>query len=153
STEWLSAFAPVGSLQEDNLWVAAGAGVFFNKPPLLWLVTANHVVEAVGPQKVSVLVTRSDNNGVVIVELGNCLAARRISWARDPHNVLAATPMPVSPEFGLKAVSAGDCLSLEELLPSMPCFTVGCPYGLRGLDPQRATPLVLDGVISGVDRS
>ena len=33
----------------------------------------------------------------------------------------------------------------------MPSFTVGCPYGIHGVDPQQATPLVLDGVISGVD--
>jgi hypothetical protein len=35
----------------------------------------------------------------------------------------------------------------------MPCFTIGCPYGLRGVDPGKATPLVLDGVIAGVNQS
>ena len=59
--------------------------------------------------------------------------------------------MPSSPDFCIKAVTAEKCLRMTELVPSMPCFTVGCPYGLHGLNPQEATPLVLDGVISGVD--
>jgi S1-C subfamily serine protease len=41
---------------------------------------------------------------------------------------------------------------MPEIIPSMLSFTVGCPYGLPGVDPQQATPLVLHGAISGVNR-
>jgi hypothetical protein len=151
STEWLNAFAPVGSLQGNNLWAAFGAGVFFLKPPLLWLVTANHVVAKVGPQEVSVLVTQSSAEGLMVVEVGKILANSGFSWVRDLANDLAATPMPSSPGSGIKAITVDYCLRLGELVPSMPCFTIGCPYGLHGVDSNKATPLVLDGIISGVD--
>ncbi|MFC1981442.1 hypothetical protein ACFLVN_04275 [Chloroflexota bacterium] len=35
----------------------------------------------------------------------------------------------------------------------MQCYIVGCPYGVRGFDPQRATPLVVDGIVAGLDPS
>jgi hypothetical protein len=151
STEWLSAFAPVGGLKEDNLWAAFGACVFFHKPPLLWVVTAQHVLKKVGPSALTVLVTRSSGEGVIVVPVGEILQTHGFSWAEDAVNDLAAAPMPASPDFGIKAVSPENCLPLADLLPSMPCFTLGCPYGFHGVNPQRATPLVLDGVISGVD--
>jgi S1-C subfamily serine protease len=151
STEWLSAFAPVGRLQDDNQWAAFGAGVFFHKPPLLWIITARHVVQKVGPSALTVLVTRSSGEGVIVVKVGEILANHGLSWVEDENNDLAAAPMPTSPDFGIKAVALENCLPITELVPSMPCFTVGCPYGLHGLNPQKATLLVLDGVISGVD--
>jgi hypothetical protein len=151
STEWLSAIAPVGSLRDDNQWIAAGACVFFHKPPLLWIVTARHVLKMVSQPAFTVLVTRSSGEGVVIVKVGEILANLGFSWVEDEVNDLAAAPMPTSPEFSFKAVTPENCLRLAEILPSMPCFTLGCPYGLHGLNPQNATPLVLDGVISAVD--
>jgi hypothetical protein len=151
SAEWLSAFAPVGALRDENLWAAFGACVFFHKPPILWMVTANHVVETVGRQGLTVLVSRSSGDGVIVVHVGKILTEHGLSWVQDETNDLAAAIMPVSPDFGIKAVTPDNCLPLTELVPSMPCFTLGCPYGLPGVNPQRATPLVLDGVISGVD--
>jgi hypothetical protein len=151
STEWLSAFAPVGSLRDNNQWAAFGACVFFHKPPRVWMVTARHVVEKVGRQALTVLVTRSAGDGVIVVKVGQILADHGFAWVEDEVNDLAAAPMPASPDFGIAAVTPEKCLPLTELSPSMPCFTAGCPYGLPCLDPQRATPLVLDGVISGVD--
>src|SRR5258708_619885 len=151
STESLSAFAPVGVLQSDNLWAAFGACVFFRKSTVLWVVTANHVVEKVGQQALTVLVTRASGEGVIVVEVGKILNDHKLTWLQDGVNDLAAAPMPVSPEFCIKAMTPENCLPLAKLVPSMPCFTVGCPYGLHGVNPQRATPLVLDGVISGVD--
>lgn len=124
---------------------------FFYKPPLLWMVTARHVVEKVGRLSLTVLVTRSAGEGVIVVQVGEILKNHDFSWVEDEVNDLAAAPMPTSPDFGIKAVIAENCLGLTELVPSMPCFTLGCPYGLPGVNPQRATPLVLDGVISGVD--
>jgi hypothetical protein len=151
STEWLSAFAPVGGLRDDDQWAAFGACVFFHKPPLLWMVTARHVVEKVGQRALTVLVTRSSGQGVIVVQVGEILRNHGFSWVEDDANDLAAAPMPSSPDLGLKAVTPQNCLRMAELVPSMPCFTVGCPYGLYGVDPHRATPLVLDGIISGVD--
>jgi hypothetical protein len=125
--------------------------VFFHKPPLLWIVTARHVVKKVGPSALTALVTRSSGEGVIVVKVGEILATNGFSWIEDEVSDLAAAPMPTSPDFAIKAVTPDNCLSLRELIPSMPCFTVGCPYGLHGLNPQKATPLVLDGIISGVD--
>jgi hypothetical protein len=151
STQWQNAFAPVGCAKGDNLWVPAGAGVFLSKPPLIWLVTANHVVESVGAQEFGVLITRCSGGGMIEVKLGTILAMNGLDWARDRGNDLAAAPMPVSPEICFTALSENQCLRLGELMPSMPCFTFGCPYGLH-VDAHRAIPLVLDGVISGVDQ-
>jgi S1-C subfamily serine protease len=152
STEWLNAFAPVGALRADNQWAAFGACVFFRKHSICWIVTANHVVKKVGQQALTVLVTRSSGQEVIVVEVGKILRDHGLSWVQDEDTDLAAAMMPaVSPEWGIKAVTPESCLSMTKLLPSMPCFTAGCPYGLHGLDPQRATPLILDGVISGLD--
>ena len=151
SPEWLNAFAPSAARAARTLWAAHGAGVFFHKPPLLWLITANHVVEHVGPERVSVLVTQSGGGRVVVVPVGQTLAQNGLAWLRDPITDLAAAPMPIAPEFGIKALTEEYCIALKDIIPSMPCFTIGCPYGLHGLDPTRASPLVLDGVIAGVD--
>ncbi len=151
STEWLDAFAPVGVLQADNNWAAGGACVFFRKPTLLWMVTARHVVEKVGRQALAVLVNRSSGEGVNVVELGRILADHQLAWLEDADHDLAAAPMPYLTDYGIRALTPKQCLPLTELVPSMPSFTVGCPYGLYRVNPRRATPLVLDGVISGVD--
>jgi len=153
SPEWLSAFAPVGSLQKDGSWSAAGAGVFFYKPPVVWLVTAAHVADAVPPDMFTALVNRSSTEGIVVIELAQIIKAHGLSWVRDPSADLAAVVMPISPEFVIKAISADNCLPVEQLVPSMSCYTLGCPWGLAGVDPSRATPLVLDGVISGINKA
>jgi hypothetical protein len=151
STNWLRASAPVGVLQPDNRWAAFGTCVFFHTPPILWMVTANHVVKKVGRDAFTVLVTRSPGKGFIVVEVGKIMSEHSFAWVEDSVNDLAATPMPEFPEYDITAVTAEDCLPLVELVPSMQCFTVGCPYGLHGVNPQSAIPLVLDGVISGVD--
>jgi hypothetical protein len=115
------------------------------------MVTARHVVKKIGPLALTVLVTRSSSEGVIVVKVGEILTNHGFSWVEDEVNDLAAAPMPASADFGIKAVTPENCLPMTELVPSMPCFTVGCPYGLHGLNPQQATPLVLDGIISGVD--
>jgi len=115
------------------------------------MVTARHVVKKVGHTSLSVLVTRSSGEGVIVVKVGEALTANGLAWVEDEANDLAAAPMPTSPDFSIKAITPQNCLSMTDLVPSMGCLTVGCPYGLHGLDPQKATPLVLDGVISGID--
>jgi hypothetical protein len=151
SSEWLTTVAPVGALQADNQWAAFGACIFLHKPPIVWLVTASHVVEKVGPDTLTVLLTHTSGSGVVVVELGKILTDHNLAWLRDRVNDLAAAPMPHFPEVSIKALTPENCLPMAKLVPSMPSFTVGCPYGLHGLNPEQAIPLVLDGVISGVD--
>jgi hypothetical protein len=152
SKEWLTAFAPIGAIQGPGQWRAFGACVFFIKHPLVWTITAGHVVDDIGANAISILCTKVDG-GVTILEIGKIHASAGISWVRDPVNDLAAAPTPLLPgsPLAIKAVSEKQCLPFKDLLPAMPCFTIGCPYGLHGVDKQRSTPLVLDGVVSGMD--
>jgi hypothetical protein len=150
SAEWLETVAPVGRFLPPGGWAAHGAGVFLHKPPLVWLVTANHVVNSIGEAAVSALVSRAAG-GVTVVEVGTILAAHNFSWIRDEANDLAAAPMPVSDEVRIKALPAEFCLPFGSVIPSMTAYTIGCPYGLYGVNPQQATPLLLDGVIAGVN--
>src|ERR1017187_4474493 len=107
SKEWLAAFAPIGAIQGAGQWGAFGACVFFLKPPLVWTITAGHVVDSIGAQSVSILCTK-DGGGVTVIETGKILASSGISWIRDPLNDLAAAPTPLPPEIGrgIKAVSS-----------------------------------------------
>src|SRR4051794_3551858 len=93
TTEWLSAFAPVGVLRAGNQWAAFGACVFFHKPPILWMVTANHVVKKVGQQALTVLVTRSSGEGFIVVEVGKILTQHGLPWVQDETNDLSAALM------------------------------------------------------------
>jgi Trypsin-like peptidase domain len=156
SNDWLNSFAPVGGLRADNQWAAFGACVFLHKESILWMVTARHVLEKIGRQSLTILVPPASGDGPIVIKIGEILANHGYSWVEDNANDLAAAPVPAPlPQsfgfFGLKALTPENCLPLAQLLPSTPCFTVGCPYGVLGLNPQRPTPLVLDGIISGVD--
>jgi len=151
SKEWLRAFAPVGRLEADGGWIPRGAGVFFLKHDVAWLVTANHVVESVGCEALSVLVTRSSEDGTGVVEVGKILRENQFPWVRDSVLDLAAAPIPASSEFNIFALGEPECMRIKDLVPSMQSFTAGCPYGLRGFDSDSATPLVLNGTIAGID--
>src|SRR5207249_3945594 len=111
STEWLSAVAPVGGLRDDNRWACFGACVFFHKPPLLWMVTARHVLEKVGHQALTVLVTGSSGNGVIVIEVGKILTTHGFAWVEDATSDLAAAPMPKL-HFGLPGVTPAGCLPM-----------------------------------------
>jgi hypothetical protein len=100
-----------------------------------------------------VLIPPSSGDTLIGVGLGVIQDNTGTSWVRDDANDLAVALMPYSNDFGLKAIGTEHCLTLAELLPSMPCYTIGCPYGIRGVDAKSHIPLVLDGVISGVDKA
>jgi hypothetical protein len=151
SPDMLSAFAPIGRLLKDNAWAACGACVLFNMPKVTWLVTARHVVKMIDPSALAVPVNRKSGEGPVVVQLGNILTHYGLAWVEDEAEDLAAAPWPTGSDLDIRAITPTTCLRMAELVPSMQSFTVGCPYGLHGLNPQKATPLVLDGVISGVD--
>lgn len=150
SREWLQAFVPVGVLVGANQWAAVGAGVLFIEHDLLWLVTAHHVVLDAGKDRIAPLLYKNDNS-IVIVRLGEIHSSTGTYWIENEKMDLAATPLPTSPDFAIKAVSRRECIPLAEVIPSMPSYTVGCPYGVSGLDPSRPRPLVLDGVVSGIN--
>lgn len=151
SFEWLSAFVPIGALRRDQ-WHAAGAGVLFAHQETIWVVTANHVVEQIGEDRATVLFSLS-GGGVTAVNLAQIHRDNGLSWVREPNTDLACAIVPVSDQVRMKAVAEDNCLSIEQLVPSMQCYTVGCPYGVRGVDSASATPLVLDGVVSGTNAS
>jgi hypothetical protein len=154
SPEWLSAVAPVGATVAPNAWAAFGACTFFNRHRVLWLVTANHVVNSIGNAALSVFVGRQPPDGVAVIEVGKILADNGLDWVRNTEGDLAAAPMPVTAEplsLGIKWIGADACLELGKLSPSLPCVTIGCPFGLPGVDLTRSTPLVLGGIIAGVD--
>jgi S1-C subfamily serine protease len=149
--DWLRAFVAIGSAQHDR-WTAAGAGVLLlDEEGRLWIATAAHVVDQVGTDSVTVLLSKQDDKGVILVGLGQLQKQHGLRWIRDEVNDLAAALMPYSPEAAMKAISAGSCLPFDDVLPSMACYTIGCPYGVRGLDPTHAIPLVLGGVVSGTN--
>ena len=148
--EWLSVFVPVGVLKQPDSWQPVGAGVLFHAPPCVWLLTANHVIRDAGGEHVAVLVNHRQG-GIVVVDLTEIHQQNNIQWVTNPSLDIAAGLMPLSPDWNIKAITEDFCISLQQVLPSMPCYTVGCPYGVASLDPRRATPLVLDGIVSGVN--
>jgi hypothetical protein len=85
-----------------------------------------------------------------VIQLGDVQREAKTRWIEDGKTDLAATPMPVPPGARLKVLSEQWCIRIADVVPSMPCYTVGCPYGMHGVDPSKPAPLVLDGVISGV---
>lgn len=149
SADWLSAFLPIGVLQGGENWVPLGAGTLFRDGPFIWFVTAHHVIRSAGDHSLSVLVPNANSAGVIVVELSSLLRAQGIGWIEDEGNDLAAAPFPLSDQFKIKAVGIENCLRMADVLPSMQSYTVGCPYGVRGFDPDSAMPLVMGGVIAG----
>lgn len=150
-SEWLKAFVAVGMLKDSRDWSATGAGVLFlDDDNFIWLVTAAHVVSTTGAGAVAPLLVKIDGTPVV-VDLSRVQREAGIEWIVDGDNDIALSPMPRINDVDIRAVSYDVCLSIREVLPSMPAYTVGCPYGMHTLDPVRPAPLVLDGVISGTD--
>lgn len=147
--EWLQAFLPIGTLK-GNRWTAIGAGFLFLDEPIVWLVTAKHVIRTAGESAVGVLIGRR-NGGVELVNVTDFHQAHDLWWHEHEGADVAIGLMPQNPDWSMKAVGRDLCLPIDEALPSLVCYTVGCPYGLRGLDPTRATPLVLDGIIAGTN--
>jgi hypothetical protein len=151
SKEWLSAFVPIGLLGNDNLWKPIGAGVLLHDPPVVWLVTANHVVSPKPSDRIGVFVTQRDVQQRVCIDLTSEQRRASLGWIRDSRHDVATSLMPVNPTWDIKAIGKELCIPFDALLPSMQCYTIGCPYGVAGVDPQRAIPLVLDGIVAGIN--
>ena len=145
--EWLQAFLPLGKVSEDGSWTPTGAGVLLHRPPVVWLVTAAHVVPP-EPSRVAALVPTT-TDGRELVDLRAIQERFKTSWVYDKASDLAATLMPIGPAMKIKAIPAACCVDSSNVVPSMQAYTVGCPYGFLYADV--SAPLVQGGVIAGVD--
>src|SRR6266446_1646443 len=153
TAEWLRAFAPIGVFKGGDEFIASGASVFYYDEGLLWIITANHVLKIIGELKhVSVLVGQAVGDHPTVVNLGELQGHLGISWVIDDVNDIAASLMPYSSDVNIQSMKRENCLEFAELLPSMPCYTIGRPYSYRGVDPQSSLPLVLDGISAGVHK-
>jgi hypothetical protein len=66
---------------------------------------------------------------------------------------LAACLLPHLPRARVRSIPRKFWVPNDMELTSMTCLTGGCPLGLAGLDPTRAMPIVLDGIVAGMDRT
>jgi len=158
SPEFLNTAVPLGLLDPDGSFRPLGSGVLLERHGLSWLVTARHVKNASAieakPDRPLVLVGTTKTGDQFSMHLQETAAQHDLDWVQTGEEEdLAAIPVPLSPDWVHRTIAGTLCLTGEEVIPSMPCYTVGIPYGLSSLAPGRITPLVLDGVVSGVDKT
>ena len=149
--EWLKAFLPVGVLR-DAQWAATGAGFLLSDDPFAWVVTAKHVVAEVRGADIGTFVSKV-NGDIEFVNLSDAHRNGGLGWHLHESEDVAVGLMPLDTNWDIKALSRNHCIGFSQITPSSACYTVGCPYGLPGLDPTRNTPLVLDGIVSGTSSS
>lgn len=151
NSEWLKIFAPIGVLNEKKQWNAVGAGVFFLQEPIVWFVTAYHVIRDLTDHHCLILVGHKTKK-IIPIDLTAIHTEHDIDWVCNTTFDIAASPVPIFSDFTLKALKEDNCFSLEKISLSMTAYTMGCPYGLRGFDPTSTDPLVQQGIIAGVNR-
>lgn len=150
--DWLSTCAPLGILDAScDQWKAIGAGVFVFDDPFIWYVTANHLIKEAGDESIFVLINHKKVQKS-LVNINSLHQQHKLNWLIDEGNDLAATPFPADVDFALKAVSFPSFLTSNDMLPTMSCYSVGCPYSLAGFDIEKVNPFVLGGIISNLDR-
>lgn len=148
----LSTCAPLGTLcSKTNEWRARGAGVFIFDDPFIWYVTAEHLTANKESHPIHILINHAKSKQY-LVNIDSLHKQHKMDWIVDKKNDLAATLFPADPNFELKAINFSLFMNSKEMLPSMSCYSVGCPYNLAGFDMERVNPCVLDGIISGIDR-
>lgn len=134
---------------DSTRWRPAGACVFV-RHEVIWCVTAAHIIR------------KAQTLGVgCVVGVGESQTAMNLTdiyrrtpgldWVIDSKTDIAVAPMPVAPGIQIRAIDFQDCLEQRDVLPSMPCLTAGQPYGIPGVVEGRATPIILSGVIAGMD--
>src|SRR3984957_13513154 len=149
--DWLATCAPLGAYDSNNhSWKALGSGVFIYDDPFIWYVTANHIIKEKSDFPIHILINHAKTKHHLI-DIESMHAQNKIDWIIDEQNDIAATLFPSNTDFIIKAISFSYFLSSKIMLPSMNCYTVGCPYGIAGFDVDKIIPCVLDGIISGID--
>lgn len=148
--DWLKTFAPFGLVPQPNRWQPTGACVFISHEEVIWCVTAAHVLTSAAGQSFGCMVTI--NGKPIVLQLTESYKQMPgIGWIFDHSSDLAAGPMPMPAGIDIRSIGFDRCLEQKDLIPSMRCLTAGQPYGLPGVDPNSPTPLILDGVIAGLD--
>jgi hypothetical protein len=155
-SEWLNSFAAVGLLSGGAgaaaQWRPIGASVLVAEHGLTWLVTANHVLPSEPSPRVAVRVdVYGDPTLVNIWEIQTQTPG--LHWVRDAEHDLAACLLPNLPGARVRSIPREFWAANDMELTSMTCVIGGCPLGLPGLDPTRAMPIVLDGIVAGMDRT
>lgn len=152
--EWLSTFAALGMVEngeeESVAWRAVGAGVFLSARDMMWVATAGHVMPDEDAPRAAL---RLDVDGSPkLVPLGSIQRGiPGLKWIRDDSNDLAVALLPRLPNARLKTIPEAFWVSADMELTSMTCLVGGCPLGLPGLDARRAMPVVLNGIVAGID--
>jgi hypothetical protein len=148
--DWLKTFAPIGNIPQPGQWQPTGACVFVEHGGVVWCVTAAHVLRASKETSIGCLV--SINDQLTLIALTDIYRTTHgIGWISDLRSDLSAGPMPMQPGTQIRSIGFDRCLEQKELVPSMECLTAGQPYGLPGVDANKPTPLILNGIIAGID--
>lgn len=158
SPDFLNTAVPLGLLSPDGSFRPLGSGVLIERHGLSWLVTARHVKDAAESEAKSdtpfVLVGTTKSDDQFPMHLQDTAAKHDLEWIQsEAKEDLAAIPIPLSTDWVHRTIPSSLCLTGDGVIPSMPCYTVGIPYGFASSDPKRITPLVLDGVIAGIDKA
>lgn len=152
SREWLATTASVGAFV-DSAWEPAGAGFVFKHAGCAWLVTAAHVIQSLEGSDIGALFENSDREGGTVLLFSNLHTSFGVSWVIDDKDDLAISVMPTADSLKVHAVEEANCLRVRDVIPSMQCYSIGCPNGIHAVSEVSPVPLVLDGTIVGVDRA
>lgn len=144
--EWLKAFVPLGVLDGAQTLTMVGAGSLLAEPPVIWLVTAAHVIQQAAGRPIAAVVSTAEQQPF-LVDLTQEYRRHGLTWHPDVENDVAVGLMPQNESWAIRAIPREFCFPFGDMVPSLPCYSMGCPYGvLNG-----AIPLVMDGIIAGVD--
>jgi hypothetical protein len=148
--EWLKTFAPFGIIQPSGQWLPTGACVFVDYGGVAWCITAGHIFGRAVDTPVGCLVPIDGQ--LTVVALSDVYQKMSgIGWILEPASDLAVGPMPMQPGMDIHSIGFDRCLQLQDVHPSMPCVIAGQTYGLPGIDAVKPTPILLDGIIAGID--
>lgn len=146
---WLATSAPIGYYNSQNKeWRASGAGVFITDGTYIWYVTALHVIN--DTSNPFVLIKKNDGT-LTLVDLKSFHINSGQEWLVDKDNDLAASLFPMQSNFKIKAIPFNLQMKSIDVLPSMDCYSIGCPYTLTGFDIESNIHCVQKGIISGID--
>ncbi len=148
--DWLKTVVVLAIPRPDNTAVPVGAGVLVREGKVGWLITAAHVVDMHRKNHLAALLRHRSKGGVLLLPF-RYQDSQGFGWHRDHVHDLAATIFPWNDEWDLKFLTEDQMLEVGDVAPGNSCYTVGCPHGLAGLTPGSVMPLVLDGIVSGID--